>query len=89
VAAPSLDNSASDRYCAEELLILLANFMKKMKSEQAVLPNPFGRIRIRIRTFFQSLSVNISNGTERVTCSGTQSTYTEMRVSPGIEIHDI
>jgi hypothetical protein len=27
--------------CAEELLILLVNFMKKnMKSEQAVLPNP-------------------------------------------------
>jgi hypothetical protein len=40
VAAPSLDYSATDRYSAEELLILLINFMKKMKSEQAVLPNP-------------------------------------------------
>jgi hypothetical protein len=40
VVAPSLDYSATDRYCAEELLILLINFMKKMKSEQAVLPNP-------------------------------------------------
>jgi hypothetical protein len=45
VAAPSLDYSATDRYCAEELLILLINFMKinkekKMKSEQAVLSNP-------------------------------------------------
>jgi hypothetical protein len=28
VAAPSLDYSATDRYCAEELLILLINFMK-------------------------------------------------------------
>jgi hypothetical protein len=26
--------------CAEELLILLINFMKKMKLEQAILPNP-------------------------------------------------
>jgi hypothetical protein len=40
VAAPSLDYSATDRYCAEELLILFINFMKKMKLEQAVLPNP-------------------------------------------------
>jgi hypothetical protein len=39
VAAPSLDYSATDRFCAEELLILLVNFMKIMKSEQAVLPN--------------------------------------------------
>jgi hypothetical protein len=39
VAAPSLDYSATDWYSAEELLILLINFMKKMKSEQAVLPN--------------------------------------------------
>jgi hypothetical protein len=29
VAAPSLDYSATDRYYAEELLILLINFMKK------------------------------------------------------------
>jgi hypothetical protein len=29
VAAPSLDYSATDRYCAEELLILLVNIMKK------------------------------------------------------------
>jgi hypothetical protein len=28
VAAPSLDYSATDRYSAEELLILLINFMK-------------------------------------------------------------
>jgi hypothetical protein len=28
VAAPSLDYSATDRYCAEELLILLINFLK-------------------------------------------------------------
>jgi hypothetical protein len=40
MAAPSLDYSATDRYSAEELFILLINFMKKMKSEQAVLPNP-------------------------------------------------
>jgi hypothetical protein len=40
VAAPSLDYSATERYSAEELLILLVNFMKKMKSEQAILPNP-------------------------------------------------
>jgi hypothetical protein len=40
VADPSLDYSATDRYCAEELLILQINFMKKMKSEQAILPNP-------------------------------------------------
>jgi hypothetical protein len=33
-------NGPKDRYCAEELLILLINFMKKMKSEQAILPNP-------------------------------------------------
>jgi hypothetical protein len=26
--------------CAEELLIILINFMKKMKSEQSVLPDP-------------------------------------------------
>jgi hypothetical protein len=29
VAAPSLDYSATDWYCSEELLILLINFMKK------------------------------------------------------------
>jgi hypothetical protein len=40
MAAPSINYSATDRYCAEELLILLINFMKNMKSEQAVLPNP-------------------------------------------------
>jgi hypothetical protein len=40
VAAPSVDYSATDRYCAEELLILLVNFMKIMKLEQAILPNP-------------------------------------------------
>jgi hypothetical protein len=40
VAAPSLDYSTTDWYCAGELLILLINFMKKVKSEQAVLPNP-------------------------------------------------
>jgi hypothetical protein len=34
VAAPSLDHSATDRYCAEELLILLINFMKKMKKKK-------------------------------------------------------
>jgi hypothetical protein len=38
VAAPSLNYSATDRYCAEELLILLINFMKW--SRNAVLPNP-------------------------------------------------
>jgi hypothetical protein len=30
VAAPSLDYSATDWYCAEELLILLINFMKEV-----------------------------------------------------------
>jgi hypothetical protein len=33
VAAPSLDNSATDRYCAEELLILLINFMKIYRTD--------------------------------------------------------
>jgi hypothetical protein len=33
VAAPSLDYSATDRYCAEELLILLVNFMKIYRAD--------------------------------------------------------
>jgi hypothetical protein len=33
VAAPSLDYSATDRYCAEELLILLINFMKIYRTD--------------------------------------------------------
>jgi hypothetical protein len=40
VAAPSLDYSATDWHSAEELYITHKLQGKKMKPEQAILPNP-------------------------------------------------